>query len=379
MNPIGIYIHAPFCTEKCPYCDFYSMPRAFSDMDAYTKAVIRDLRAYAGNGLQADTLYFGGGTPSLLGAARIGEIIGAVREWFGLSKGEITVEVNPTAQETWLENLFHGFAQAGVNRISVGMQSANEMELRQLGRRHTPRQAGRTVELARAAGISHVSLDLMLAIPGQTPESLMHTLAFCGETKAEHLSAYLLKIEPGTPFDTQRETLRPLLPQEEQVEELYLLAVAELERQGYEQYEISNFARRQNGVLLEGKHNKKYWCAQEYLGIGPSAHSYLFGKRFYSPADLGRFLQGCQTLPDGDGGGREEFAMLRLRLREGLCDSVWQAQFSEPLPRDYVRRAKKFVPAGLVRLCDTEPGFSLTPKGFLLSNALIGEILFGRS
>lgn len=378
MSSIGIYIHAPFCTEKCPYCDFYSMPRAFSHLDAYTGAVIRDLGAYAHKGLHADTLYFGGGTPSLLGAGRIGEIIRAVREGFGFTGGEITVEVNPTAQETWMGDLLKGLAQAGVNRVSIGMQSANREELRLLGRRHTPQQAQRTVQLAREAGINNVSLDVMLAIPGQTPESLMQTLTFCNETGAEHISAYLLKIEPGTAFYAQQETLQQILPNEEQAGELYLLAVEELEKHGYEQYEISNFARRRDGGLLEGQHNKKYWCAQEYLGIGPSAHSYLFGKRFYYPADLGMFLKGCQTLPDGDGGSREEFAMLRLRLREGLCDSLWRARFGEPLPQEYIRRAKKLVPLGLIRFCETEPGFSLTPNGYLLSNAILGEILFGR-
>lgn len=379
MKRIGVYIHVPFCTEKCPYCDFYSMPRLFSHMDAYTGAVIRDLRGYAGKGLHADTVYFGGGTPSLLGAERIAQILGAIRECFGFTSGEVTVEVNPTAQETWLAKLLEGLAQAGVNRISVGLQSANEGELLQLGRRHTPGQARRAVQLAQAAGIGNVSLDVMLAIPGQTPESLMRTLIFCEETGAQHLSAYLLKVEPGTPFYERRGELRKHLPNEEEEEALYLLTVEELEKRGYEQYEISNFARRRDGVLLESRHNQKYWCTQEYLGVGPSAHSCLFGKRFYYPRDLGRFLTGCEPIPDGDAGSPEEFAMLRLRLREGLSDSIWQERFGQGMPQEYLRRAKKLVPPGLVRLSGTEPGFSLTPKGYLVSNAVIGEILFGRS
>lgn len=375
---IGVYIHAPFCTEKCPYCDFYSMPRQFARMDAYTNAVIRALHSYAGKGLQADTVYFGGGTPSLLGASRIGKMVDAVRECLGFTEGEVTVEVNPTAQERWLGELLEGLAGAGVNRVSVGLQSADGRELERLGRRHTPAQVQAAVRLAREAGIANVSLDVMLAVPGQTRESLQRTLAFCAETGAEHVSAYLLKIEPGTAFYQQRETLQKLLPDEDETGALYLLAVEELGRFGYEQYEVSNFARRKDGKLFGSRHNQKYWCGEEYLGIGPSAHSYLFGKRFYYDADLEKFLAGCGTVPDGNGGSREEFTMLRLRLRAGLTERIWRTRFGEPLPQDYLRRAKKFAAPGLVQFCESEPGFFLTPKGFLVSNALIGEILFGQ-
>lgn len=374
---IGVYIHVPFCNEKCPYCDFYSLTRSFDRMDAYTQAVIRTIHSYTPHGLLADTLYFGGGTPSLLGAKRLGEIVAAARETFGLEQAEITVEVNPTAQEAWLERLFEGLFAAGVNRLSFGLQSANLSELQALGRRHTPEQAWNAVKTAQRIGFSNLSLDLMLAIPYQTKESLLRSIEFCAQANISHISAYLLKIEPDTSFFTNKDALLPCLPNEEELEALYLLAVEELERRGLEQYEISNFAKREQGVLLESRHNTKYWRGEEYLGIGPAAHGFFQGKRYYSPPDLDSFLAGKPPIPDGDGGGREEFAMLALRLKRGLSQSVWQAQFGEPLPSAYLRRAKKFVPPGLIRWTEGEPGFSLTPKGFLVSNALIADLLFG--
>ena len=232
-TPVGVYIHVPFCNEKCPYCDFYSLTRSFDRMDAYTQAVIRAIHSYAPLHLSADTLYFGGGTPSLLGAKRLGKIVAAARETFGLEQAEITVEVNPTAQEAWLERLFEELFAAGVNRLSLGLQSANQSELQALGRRHTPEQAWNAVKTAQRIGFSNLSLDLMLAIPYQTKESLLRSIEFCAEANIPHVS-YLLKIEPGTSFFAKQDALLPSLPNEEELEALYLLAVEELERRGFD-------------------------------------------------------------------------------------------------------------------------------------------------
>lgn len=373
-TPLGIYVHVPFCAEKCPYCDFYSLSGSPDVMDAYTQRILAALQAYAPQHLAADTLYFGGGTPSLLGAERLARITRAARETFGLAGAEITVEVNPTAREDDMARLLDGLHQAGVNRLSLGLQSAHPEELRALGRRHTPEQAARAVELAHECGFRNCSLDLMLAIPQQTPDSLRESIAFCAQAGASHVSAYLLKIEPGTAFYPRKMQLS--LP-EEVVEERYLFTVQELARQGFEQYEISNFARREDGVLLESRHNTKYWRGEEVLGFGPAAHSYFRGERFFQPPDLTAFLAGQPPVPDGEGGSREEFAMLALRLTRGLSDSIWQERFGESLPAAYLRRARKFAPPGLLCLREDEPGFFLTPRGFLVSNALIGEILFG--
>ncbi len=365
METIGLYIHIPFCDGKCPYCDFYSLRAEEKLMDSYTEAVTEKLQGYSQNICRpADTLYFGGGTPSLLGAERLLRIVEAARSGYGLKQAEITVEVNPSRNP---ERLLYRLGEGGVNRISIGMQSADEAELRALGRRHSAAQARETVRQAKEAGFREVSLDLMLAVPGQTKESLKRSIAYCAESGVSHLSAYLLKIEPGTPYGEHR----PEVPEEDEAAELYLCACEWLEEAGYRQYEISNFARPGH----EGRHNLKYWHDEEYLGIGPAAHSFLQGKRFYYERDLAGFLEGKAAIPDGDGGSPEEYAMLALRLREGLTETGWQKRFGEPLPGKYRNNAMKYRGTGLLE-CDGE-GIRMTPSGFLVSNSLISEILFG--
>ena len=195
----GIYIHVPFCAAKCPYCNFYSVKAEESLMDAYTEQICRALEISAGRWQRrADTLYFGGGTPILLGSRRIGRILDTARRHFGLEHAEITLEANPAST---LEQTLRDLFAAGVNRLSFGMQSADEEELQILGRRHTAKEAALAVEHAQAAGFSNISLDLMLGIPQQTAQSVEKSVSFCAETGVNHISAYLLKIEEGTPFD----------------------------------------------------------------------------------------------------------------------------------------------------------------------------------
>ncbi len=366
MEPIGVYIHVPFCGKKCPYCDFYSAPPTKSALAQYASAMAGQLLSYKRKGVTADTLYFGGGTPNLLGGEAIARLIEAAREGFGLLAGsEITVEANPfSATAAFFQQIHAG----GANRLSLGLQSANPQELRCLGRRHTPEQAAAAIRNAKEAGFANISLDLMLGVPGQTKESLLRSIGFCAQMDVQHISAYLLKIEPGTAFYAQKEQLP--LPDEEAVRALYLTAVAELERLGFAQYEISNFAK--SGFA--GQHNLKYWHCQEYLGFGPSAHSFWNGKRFYYPRSTEDFLRGRPPLPDGDGGSRTEVAMLQLRLTEGLSNGLWQARFGEPLPAALLRAARRYEKAGLVAF-DGPDRFHLTPEGFLVSNPLIGELL----
>lgn len=366
MMPIGIYLHVPFCGAKCPYCDFYSGPASQSMMEQYTKAIETQLRTYQGRNILANTLYFGGGTPNLLGGERIARIIETAKTVFSfLPESEITLEANPAT--TTPEFLQH-IQKAGVNRLSLGLQSANDLELRQLGRRHTPEQVLQVLSDARQTGISNLSLDLMLGIPGQTKESLLHSIAFCQEAGATHISAYLLKLEPGTAFFENRDSLS--LPDDETVGDWYLFTVAELGKRGFQQYEISNFAK----PGFAGQHNLKYWRCQEYLGFGPSAHSFWNGKRFYFPRSTTEFLAGGNPLPDGDGGSPAEYAMLQLRLTEGLCDSAWRTRFGQPIPTKLLQTAKKYENPGLIYF-DSPDHFHLTPKGFLVSNLLIGDLI----
>jgi oxygen-independent coproporphyrinogen III oxidase len=366
MNKIGLYIHVPFCDGKCPYCDFYSIHGTQERMDDYTECIIRQL-IYKSEQYkcEADTLYFGGGTPSLLGAKRIIRIVETARSCYGLENAEITVEANP-GQE--LSDFFREIRAVGVNRLSLGMQSAQEEELRLLGRRHTAEQAERCVEQARAAGFENISLDLMLAIQGQTEESLRRSIQFCARAGAEHVSAYLLKIEPGTAYFKNRSNLR--IPDEDTAAALYLLACEELENSGYRQYEISNFAK--DGY--QSRHNLKYWHCEEYLGFGPAAHSFYRGKRFSVPKSIGAFLRNEPPVPEGDGGSFEEFAMLALRLTEGLTDVRCEERFGYPVPQRIKSAAQRYQSAGLTEC--TADGFHFTPRGFLVSNALTAEIIY---
>jgi oxygen-independent coproporphyrinogen-3 oxidase len=365
-NPIGLYIHVPFCDGKCPYCDFFSVRGSESMMDEYTDCIIGRLKSYAEHlGRTADSLYFGGGTPSLLGGARIARIVEAARRGFGLESAEITVEANPGKD---LSGFFREIAAAGVNRVSLGLQSADKEELRLLGRRHTADDAARAVEDARKAGIGNVSLDLMLAVQGQTKESLARSAAFCAGLGAEHVSAYLLKIEPHTLYWKEKAELR--LPDEDAAADLYLSACRVLEQFGYRQYEISNFAKEGR----ESRHNLKYWHCDEYLGLGPSAHSFLGGKRFHFERSLRGFLGGDAPVQDGAGGDFDEFAMLRMRLTEGLTDAACRARFAYPVPERVKKAARLYEPGGLT-VCGKN-GFHFTPRGFLLSDMLTGEILF---
>lgn len=366
LNPIGLYVHVPFCDGKCPYCDFYSIRGTEERMDEYTNCIIDNIKYYSNiAGRKADTLYFGGGTPSLLGAKRMIRILEAARKGFGLEQAEITVEANPGDD---LSGFFREIRAAGVNRLSLGLQSADDAELRLLGRRHTAEQAARCAADAHAAGFENLSLDLMLAVQDQTEESLRRSVAFCARAGAQHVSAYLLKVEPGTAYFKNRQALR--LPDEDGAASLYLLACAELERAGFRQYEISNFS--EDG--FQSRHNLKYWHDEEYLGFGPAAHSFLDGRRFSNKKSIGSFLRGDDPEPQGDGGGFEEFAMLALRLTEGLTDARCGEWFGHPVPERMKAAARRYESAGLT-VCG-EDGFHFTPKGFLVSNALTAQILF---
>lgn len=362
MKNIGLYIHIPFCSGKCPYCDFYSVGAGSAEMDEYTERLAAVMRGYRGR-YHAETVYFGGGTPSLLGTERLCALLDEARQSF-LADGEITAEVNPrSAMQLDIERL----AASGLNRVSMGLQSANDAELKMLGRRHSAQDAANAVRTLRAGGIGNISLDLMLGISGQTKQSLSESIDFCADLGAQHVSAYMLKLEEGTPYFARRDTL--VLPGEDEVCDLYELAAERLALRGYCQYEISNFARKG----FESRHNLKYWRCEEYLGLGPAAHSFIDGRRFYYRRSFDDFYGGV-TVPDGEGGSSEEYIALALRLSEGVIFAEYRRRFGEELPRKYVKNAEKLASAGLVTV--TPERIAITTKGFLVSNAVIAEILF---
>lgn len=366
MTERGIYLHIPFCKGKCPYCDFYSLSGDEARMEEYVSA-LTDRIATAPR-FAADTAYFGGGTPSLLGAVRIARLLNAVKAHFELSaNAEITLEANPGDE---LRGFFEDILAAGVNRISLGMQSANDNELRALGRRHTAAQTEAAVKAAREAGFENISLDLMLAIPQQTKDSLRRSIERCAELGANHVSAYLLKIEENTPFYKAAPSLG--LPCEDEAAELYLFAVDLLAERGYRQYEISNFAK----PGFEGRHNLHYWRAEEYLGFGPAAHSFYKGKRFFYPRDLSAFLSGGGAVDDGEGGSMEETILLALRLTEGISKDRLVETFGEAGNLRFEALRKDAAPLMYSGFLTIEGDrIALTKRGFLLSNAVIAKLL----
>ncbi len=369
MEHVGLYIHIPFCVAKCPYCDFYSLPLSEETLlDAYTASLLRSLDEWAAKtDVKADTLYFGGGTPALLGGHRLAAVMRRAGERFALFDGtpEITLEANPADN---LADTLAAFAAAGGNRLSLGMQSACPTELMALGRRHTPADVQRTVTDARRAGLDNISLDVMLGVPGQTVASAVSSACYAVEQGATHVSAYMLKLEPGTPYAS----CPPLLPEEDTVADAYLAVFDELERRGYSQYEISNAALPGR----ESRHNLKYWDSRPYWGLGPAASSCWAGRRFAYPRDIRAFMEGCAPVeePTGDTavGSPEEYALLRLRLREGLDGGLFEARFGHAIPAAWVRRAAS-LPKELV-VCD-DKGIRFSRRGFLVSNTLITHIL----
>ena len=364
MSSLGIYIHVPFCGRKCAYCDFYSVSWTKTAAEEYTAAVLRNIRYYGETEQAVDTVYFGGGTPSLLTAVQIGSMIGAVRSSFCLEEGaEITLEGNPcTLDPRRLSEL----RSVGVNRLSIGIQSMKDDELKALGRVHTAERAERAVLDAAAAGFDNISCDLMIALPGQRPEDMRYSAERITALPIQHISSYILKTEKGTPFDC--EEIRKKLPGEDETAALYLEMTELLEKKGFMQYEVSNYAKKG----FESRHNCRYWKCEDYLGIGPSAHSCYKGRRFAVERDFADFVGSSVqniTVTDEHPCGFEEYAMLRLRLREGLrfCDTgEHRAEIEKKLP--------PLIRAGYA-LSDGERVW-LTPKGFLMSNSVIEYLVF---
>lgn len=351
----GLYIHVPFCLSKCPYCDFYSVGYDSSLAEQYAKAVIRNLNYYDET---YDTVYFGGGTPVLL-SDKIPQIMKNVR----LSENaEVTVEANPCVTD---EKRLYDLLSGGVNRISFGVQSLDEKELKFLGRRHNAEQAKVAINHGYKAGFRNISADLMLGLPQQTKETVKKSVSELSELPLSHISAYLLKIEENTPFGQ----MNIAVPEDEKMDEIYLFACDELEKNGFKQYEISNFAKQG----YECRHNLRYWRCEEYIGIGAAAHSYYNGKRFCVDRSLRDFIASDvqrTVITDETAGDFDEFAMLKLRLSEGLLFSECEHFGVE---KSAILTRLKMIPKEYYYL--TENGISLTRDGYLLSNAVIGKIL----
>ncbi len=362
MKPIGLYLHIPFCNGKCPYCDFYSLTPSGNIISEYTNAICREIdktdRIF-------DTVYFGGGTPSQLGSDNIAEIMKHINR---TPDCEVTLECNPS--DTGRKNSAFDFAKvaaSGINRISMGLQSANNNERASLGRKSGCKEVETSINRIHSAGINNISLDLMLGIPNQTAESLENSISFCKNSEAKHVSAYMLKIEEGTPFFKKKNLLE--LPDEDKTCDFYLQTISSLSEYGFGQYEISNFAL----PGFESRHNLKYWHCEEYLGIGASAHSFVDGRRFYYERSIDKFIKGIPPVDDGTGGDEEEYIMLNLRLSEGLNFKKFKNRFGHPVSDKLIKKATELKKYGLLTV--DENRISLTVNGFLVSNSVISNLL----
>lgn len=359
-NPLGLYIHIPFCEKKCNYCDFYSAFYNKDTLSVYLSALKGEIKKWGGKlHRPIDTVYIGGGTPSLLGEHII-SLTDCIKENFVVTDdAELTVEANPSSSGEFL-----AFAKAaGVNRLSIGVQSGCDDTLKILGRTHTAADAVQTVANARKLGFDNISVDLMIALPHSNLKTLSRDIDFMLSLNPEHISAYILKIEQNTVFAKKYDTL--CLPDDDAAAEQYLYMCEALQKNGYNHYEISNFARCDN----VSRHNMKYWVGEDYLGIGPAAHSCVDGKRFYYPRDLWGFIKNPQTVPDGESGGREEQLMLGLRLSQGVDLS----QIYGEIPKAIKEKIHLLEKAGYIKA--SLPHISLTDSGMLISNSIITELL----
>lgn len=356
----GLYFHIPFCAKKCPYCDFYSVPYSKETVSRYVGAILRNIGHYPITH-KVDSVYFGGGTPSLLSPAQVAEILDACAGAYAIAEdAEITLEYNPTRKG---EDYLRAIRSAGVNRLSVGTQSFSDAQLRLLGRTHTAEDNRRAVDAAQAAGFTNLSCDLMLATPDQTEDLLAETLAALTQLPITHVSAYMLQIEEGTPLSRDA-ALLSRCPDDDATGDRYLQAVRILEAAGLRQYEVSSFARPGH----ESRHNLKYWRGEPYLGIGAGAHSCL-NERFCVPKDIEAFIaaerQPVEVL-DAHPLDREERLMLGLRLTEGVPAAELSDTAGNVLP--------SLMQAGYVR--QTVQGrIALTPEGFAVSNAVIAALM----
>lgn len=355
----------PFCKRKCAYCDFYSSFVSEELLNEYTKRLITVIKTRGGEiHRPVNTVYIGGGTPSLLGD-RLVAVMNAVKNSFDVSdNAEITLELNPDGN---IEEILAAAEKSGVNRLSIGAQSGNNEMLKTLGRTHTAADTADAVRLARSREFNNISLDLMIALPGSDIKSLESDLQFLCGFCTPHISVYILKAEENTAFYKRRDTLH--LPDGDGAAEQYLFMCDYLEKKGYRHYEISNFCIEN----FESRHNLKYWNCEEYLGIGPAAHSFLNGRRFYYPRDLKAFIGGNEPVYDCTGGDGEEYIMLRLRLREGLLFKDYKTRFKAEVPKGLIKAAMPLEKAGLLKISDK--ALSLTDRGMIVSNSIITELL----
>ena len=378
-KPLGLYIHIPFCKSKCDYCDFCSfVPNNKGVVEHYTDALILQMEDWRSrcSSYRIDSVYIGGGTPTYLDIRRVARIVDAIYNNFKVEKNaEFTIECNPATADY---EYFKKLRRLGINRLSIGCQSAQQAELKALGRIHNFEQFKACFNDAREAGFDNISVDLMYGIPEQTEQSFIDTLTSVASLAPEHISLYALKIEENTPFAAMRDKLA--LPDEEAEYSMYSHAVEYLAKRGYDRYEISNFCRDGAASL----HNLKYWHCDDYLGLGASAHSYFEGERFSTTRVVRDYIDGLEIIGtdinivassekiDSDE-CMDEYVMLAMRLAEGIVVSDFERRFNTPFAEKYGKRLDEYVDEGFV--IKDEQGYRFSSSGMFVSNYILSDVL----
>ncbi len=378
-KPLGLYIHIPFCVRKCLYCDFVSGKGTPEEMSRYVRAVLTEIEGYAplADRYQVDSVFFGGGTPSILRPVQLDMIMTQLRSLFSFAPdAEISLEANPG---TLTDEKLKAYRRMGVNRLSLGLQSALDRELIMLGRIHYFRDFQESYRLAREAGFADINVDLMYALPRQTLADWAYSLEQTAALEPEHISAYSLIIEEGTPFYDTYGTRKGqlLLPGEETERQMAAYAREFLGEKGYEHYEISNYARK--GYRC--RHNMKYWTLQEYLGFGQNAASYLEEKRFENPREAeayrelaaGAYTRFREMPPRSLREKKEEFMFLGLRTADGVSRETYRRTFGEDFPDSFETAIRRFTEQGFMRAEGDR--LTLTEEGIPVSNVLLAEFL----
>ncbi len=371
MYPLSLYFHVPFCLSKCAYCDFASYPGREGDWTRYFGALGGEIDGWGPelSGYEVATVFIGGGTPTLVPAEWIAETLERCRAALPFAPdAEITIEGNPG---TLTPEKLPVYRRAGINRLSLGAQSFDDGLLRSLGRIHAAAQVGEAVRMARDAGFKNINLDLMYALPGQTADQWRATLDAAIALGVEHISAYSLIVEPGTPMAARVARGEAVVPGDEAVNEMQRLAVSRLADAGYARYEISNYAK----PGFECRHNLVYWDRGEYLGLGCAAHSLLRGTRFSNPASLEAYLSGerrldMRQLTDAD--RMDETLMLATRTARGLDLIAWERDFGAPFAKGREGALRRLSDGGFIEISG---GFlRLTLRGMEVQDAVVLEL-----
>lgn len=378
MKKLGIYIHIPFCSKKCNYCDFYSVNWNDEAENKYTEAVLNEIKGYKDKlkvGYTVDTIFFGGGTPTIINPASLHRIMEGLSEILEIDKySEISMEANPN---TLTAEKLREYREIGINRLSIGIQSLNDEILKKIGRIHSSREALEAVDRAKNIGFENINTDIMFNIPGQTIDDIEDTLTKIIEKDIKHISFYSLKLEKGTPMYTMEKNNKIIMPDEEYERDMYYAGRDVMEERRLFQYEISNFAREG----FECRHNLKYWNQEEYIGLGPSSHSFLNNVRYSNPSDLAVYCErGMRNsleriiLEELDNDDLAfEYIMLRLRLTEGLNLKDFNNKFSADFNEMYSSQISYLIKNSLLELKDDN--IRLTKKGMDISNYVIEEFM----